>query len=240
MKQENKTWFGRGIRDGFPIGLGYFAVAFTLGIAARNASLDIVQATLSSFLCNASAGEFVGFTLMSEHANFFVFALMLLITNARYLLMSCSLSQKLAPNTPLIHRLLIGYEVTDEVFGIAISVPGHLNPWYIYGAMTMAIPGWAIGTGLGVAVGNILPDNIVSALSVGLYGMFLAVIIPPARKSRVLAVIILISMAASMLFTHLPVIATWSTGIRIILLTVLIAGAAAILFPVKEDETDAS
>ena len=96
--------------------------------------------------------------------------------------MSCALSQKLSPDTPLWQRLLIGYDVTDEIFGISISVPGRLNPYYTFGAIAIAVPGWSVGTYLGVLMGNILPANVVSALSVGLYGMFIAIIIPPARK----------------------------------------------------------
>ena len=117
-----------------------------------------------------------------------------------------------------------------------MSVPGKLNPFYTYGLIAIAAPGWASGTYLGVLMGNLLPVNMVRALSVGLYGMFLAVIIPPARKSRILAVVILISMAVSFAFTKLPLISTLSTGTRTILLTVLLAGGAAVLFPVKEEQ----
>lgn len=236
MLSDNKTWFAKGLRDGIPIALGYLAVSFTLGIAAKNAGFTPFQAFLASLTNNASAGEFAGFTLIAAGASYLEVAIMELVTNARYLLMSCSLSQKLAPGTPLIHRLLIGYDVTDEIFGISMSVPGKLNPYYSYGAISIAIPGWSIGTFLGVLMGNLLPVNIVRALSVGLYGMFLAIIVPPARKSRVLAGVILIAMTASFAFTRLPLISTLSSGTRTILLTVLIAGGAAVLFPVKEEE----
>ena len=141
MKPENKAWFARGLRAGVPIGLGYFAVAFTLGIAARSAGLTAFQATLSSLLLNASAGEFVGFTLMSAGAGYLEVAIMEAVANARYLLMSFSLSQKLRPETGLIHRLILGWYVTDEVFGVSISAPGYLNPWYTYGAIALACPG---------------------------------------------------------------------------------------------------
>ena len=187
MKPENKAWFARGLRAGVPIGLGYFAVAFTLGIAARSAGLTAFQATLSSLLLNASAGEFVGFTLMSAGAGYLEVAIMEAVANARYLLMSFSLSQKLRPETGLIHRLILGWYVTDEVFGVSISAPGYLNPWYTYGAIALACPGWAAGTCLGVILGNIFPATVVSALSVGLYGMFIAIFIPPARKNKVLS-----------------------------------------------------
>lgn len=236
---QNKYWYRQGLRDGMPIALGYFAVAFALGITAKNvAGLNVVQAALASFLLNASAGEYAGFTQIGEDAGYILAAGMVMVANARYLLMSCALSQKLSPKTPLIHRLLIAFDVTDEIFAISVSVKGKLNPFYNYGAMTVAIPGWAGGTALGVLMGNILPDNIVSALGVGLYGMFIAIIIPPARKNRIIAGIVLISMAASFIFTKLEVFSGIDSGIKIIILTVVISLAAALLFPVKEEASE--
>lgn len=236
MKKDNKSWFFKGLRDGIPISLGYLAVSFTLGIAAKNAGFTPFQAMLTSLTNNASAGQFAGFTLIAAGAGYLELAIMELVANARYLLMSCAMSQKLAPKTSIFHRLLVSFDVTDEIFGVSMSVPGKLNPFYTYGLIAIAAPGWASGTYLGVLMGNLLPVNIVRALSVGLYGMFLAVIIPPARKSRILAMVIFISMATSFAFTKLPLISDLSTGTRTILLTVLIAGGAAALFPVKEEE----
>lgn len=236
---ENKSWYKKGLRDGIPIALGYFAVAFTLGIAASKAGLSAFEAGLAAALTNASAGGYAGITLIAASAGYIEMALTQLIVNARYLLMSCALSQKLAPETPLIHRLLIAFDVTDEIFGISVSVTGTLNPFYNYGAMTVAIPGWTLGTVFGVITGNILPVSLVSALGVGLYGMFLAIIIPPARKNKVIAAVVTISMAMSFAFSKLPVISELSSGIRVIILTVVISLAAALLFPVKED-TDAA
>ncbi|MDO4306709.1 MAG: AzlC family ABC transporter permease [Eubacteriales bacterium] len=236
MRSENKIWFSKGLRDGIPISLGYLAVSFTLGIAAKNAGFTPFQAMLTSLTNNASAGEFAGFTLVAANAGYLETAVMILIANARYLLMSCALSQKLSPDTPLKHRLLISYDIADEIFGLSVSVPGMLNPFYTYGIIAIAAPGWAAGTYLGTLMGNLLPVNIVRALSVGLYGMFLAVIIPPARKNRILAIIILISMGASFAFTRLPFLSALSSGTRTILLTVLIAGCAAVLFPQNEEE----
>ncbi len=236
---QNTGWYKRGVRDGIPIALGYFAVAFTLGIAAKNAGLNAFEATLTSFLINASAGEFAGFTLIAANASYIEVAVMELVANARYLLMSTALSQKLSPDTPLRHRLLVGFDVTDEIFGISMAVEGELNPWYNYGAMTVAIPGWSLGTMCGVIMGNVLPVSVVSALSVGLYGMFIAIIIPPARKSRVVAGVVTVSMAASLLFSVLPAVRDMSSGIRTIVLTVSISLVAALLFPVKE-ENDAA
>lgn len=231
MTTENKICFRHGMRDGSPIALGYFAVAFTLGIAARNAGLSAIQALIASALNNASAGEYAGFALIAAGSSYVEMAVMTLVVNARYLLMSCALSQKLKPDTPLRHRMLIAYDVTDEIFGICVAQPGCLNPWYAYGAIVVAIPGWALGTFFGVIMGNVLPTRVVSALSVGLYGMFLAIIIPPARRNRVIAGVVALGFAASFLVNRLPLFSGVSTGIKTIALTVLIALLAAVLFP---------
>ena len=187
MKFDNAAWFRRGIQNGVPIALGYLAVSFTLGIAARNAGLTAWQGAAASVTTVASAGEYAGFNVIQAGAGYIEMAIMMFVINARYLLMSCSLSQKLAPDLPLVHRLLIGWGITDEIFGVASVVPDKLNPWYNYGMMAISIPAWTIGTAVGIAVGNILPHHVVSALGVGLYGMFLAIIIPPGRKNKVIA-----------------------------------------------------
>lgn len=239
-KKENKHFYIKGIKNGMPICLGYLAVSFTLGITAKNAGMTAWQAMLASLTVNASAGQYAGFTVIAAGGSYLEMAIMELVANARYLLMSCSLSQKFDPKTGLFHRMLVGLDVTDEIFGVAVSVDGKLNPFYNYGMMTVAIPGWSLGTFFGVVMGNILPGGIVSALSVGLYGMFIAIIIPPARKNRILTALITISMAASFLFSKLPVFASISSGIKTIILTVAIAGIAAVLFPVKEEDTHES
>jgi len=232
MKKEWKE----GMRDGIPIGLGYLAVSFSLGVAARGAGLTAFQGFIASLLNNASAGEYAGFTVIAANASYLEMILMTLIANARYLLMSCALSQKFAPDTPLRHRLLVGYDVTDEIFGITIARPGVLSPYYTYGAIIIAAPCWAGGTALGVIAGNLLPLRVVSALSVALFGMFLAVIIPPARKNRIVAVFVLVSFLASFAAASLPYISRLSGGTRTIILTVVISAVAAALFPVKDEE----
>lgn len=232
MKKE----FREGMRDGIPIGLGYLAVSFSLGVAARSAGLTAFQGFMASLLNNASAGEYAGFTVIAANASYLEMALMTLVANARYLLMSCALSQKFAPDTPLIHRLLVGYDVTDEIFGITIARPGILNPCYTYGAIAVAAPCWACGTAMGVTAGNLLPLRVVSALSVALFGMFLAVIIPPARKNRIVALFVLVSFLASFAAASLPFLSQLSGGTRTIILTVLISAAAAALFPVQDEK----
>ncbi len=234
-----KKNYKEGLRDGIPIALGYLAVSFSLGITARNAGLNAFQGFLMSFLNNASAGEYAGLTVIASDGAYWEMALITLVANARYLLMSCSLSQKFSPDTPLIHRFLVGFDVTDELFGISIARPGYLDPEYFYGALTVAIPGWSVGTALGVIAGNILPERIVSALSVALYGMFIAVFIPPARKNKVVAALVVISFALSFAWSKIPYISELSDGMKTIILTVIIAGAAAILFPIKDETSEA-
>ncbi|EFC95060.1 AzlC protein, partial [Hungatella hathewayi DSM 13479] len=160
------------------------------------------------------------------------------IINLRYCLMSCSLSQKLDDKTPFFHRFLIGYGVTDEIFGVSVCRPGRLNPFFSYGLIGAAVPGWTLGTLLGAVSGDFLPPRILSALNVALYGMFLAVIIPPAKGNRILSGVILVSMVCSLIAAVTPVLNTISSGFKIIILTLLIAGAAAYLFPVKEPEEE--
>ena len=236
-----KTWLARGMRDGMPIAIGYFAVAFALGIQATAAGLAPWQSALLSFLNVTSAGEAAGIALLGVGTTYVELAFTQLVINIRYLLMSCSLSQKLSPETGILHRLLVGYGVTDEIFGISAAVDGKLSPYYSYGAIAVAVPGWTLGTLLGAVMGNILPARAVSALGVALYAMFLAIILPPARKSRTIAGLVAISMAASALLTVLctKLSLTWFTeGFRIVALTVTISLGAAILFPVKEESAE--
>ena len=235
----SKTKFLSGFRDGIPIALGYLAVSFGLGISCRAASLTPFQGFLLSLLNNASAGEYGGITIMAADEGFLVMAAMMLVINARYLLMSCALSQHLSPNTPLGFRLLIGFDMTDELFGIAIAQPGYLNVWYFIGAMCAAIPGWSFGTLLGVLCGNLMPQWAASGFSVMLFGMFLAIIIPQGRKNRVVLGFIGVSFLLSYSAAKLPLVCQLSEGMRILLLTVAISAAAAILFPHKEETVQA-
>lgn len=237
--KNNIKWYRKGLIDGIPIALGYFAVAFTLGIVAKRAGLTPLQAMFAAGLTNASAGGYAGFTLIGENASYLEMVLTQLVVNARYILMAFALSQKLSPKTSTLHRSIVAFDVTDEIFGISIAVKGELNPVYNYGAMTVSIPGWALGTYFGVVMGNILPVAVVNALNVGLYGMFIAILVPIASKDRLIAGLILVSMAASLLFAKLPFLSSLSEGLRIIILTVIISLVAAFLFPVKEDKANA-
>lgn len=226
----------QGLRDGVPIGLGYLAVSFGLGISCRNAGLNTAQGFLISFLNNASAGEYGGITVISEDAGFLMMAAMMLVINARYMLMSCALSQRLAPDMPLYQRMLVAFDLTDEVFGIAIAQPGYLSVWYYVGATTTVLPSWSVGTMLGVMMGSLMPVWAMSGFSVMLFGMFLAIIVPEGKKNRVVLGCIAVSFLAGGLAAVLPLLCGLSEGMRILLLTVVISAVAAALFPHKEEE----
>lgn len=229
-------FFKRGLKDGFPIFLGYLAVSFTFGIAAKNAGISSLQAVLISATNLTSAGQFAALDIIATSATYFEMAFTQLVINLRYCLMSSALSQKLAQKMPFWHRFIMAFGVTDEIFGVSVTVEDKLSPFYSYGLMSAAIPGWTFGTLLGVISGSLLPSRVISALSVALYGMFIAIIIPPARKSKIIMGIVTVSMALSLAFAKLPVLREISSGFRIIILTIVIAGIAAIAFPVKEDE----
>lgn len=225
----------QGLKDGIPIALGYFAVGFTLGITAKNLGITAGQTGLMSFLLHASAGQFAAMTVIAEKAGLLAMVATMLIINMRYFLMSCALSQKIDPNTSLIKRMMVSYFVTDEIFGISASVKGKLNPNYPLGAATLASPGWISGTVLGALIGNILPGSLASALSVALYGMFLAVVIPASKANKTVAVVVMASMAASAAFTFLPYLSGIASGTRIMILTIVIASIAAIIKPVQPE-----
>lgn len=233
---RDKSAFINGIRDGIPIALGYFAVAFSLGIVAKKAGLNPVQGFISSMLNHASAGEYAEFTVIMANAPYIEMAFVIAVTNIRYLLMSCALSQRFDTDTSGIHRLFVGFGITDEIFGISIGRQGALNPYYNYGAMAIALPGWSLGTALGIVAGNVLPVSVVSALSVALYGMFIAIIIPVSKSNRIVGGVVSVSFLVSFAISKIRLFDRMSDSMKISLLTVIIAGIAAFLFPVKEEE----
>lgn len=238
--KENRKVFVEGIKAGIPIGLGYFAVSFSLGIMAKKVGLNPIQCFVVSALNNASAGEYVGFTLIGAMATYIEVAIMTFIANARYLLMSTAMSQRVAPGTSMLHRIGMAFDLTDEIFAVSIAREGWANPNFFYGAVCIALPGWALGTSCGCIAGEIMPMRIVSAFSVALFGMFLSVIIPTGRKNKLVMILIIISFALSFAFETLPYIRDVSSGTRTIILTVLISSVAAIAFPIhdKEQELD--
>ncbi len=231
-----RTVFMEGVHDGVPIALGYFVVAFTLGILAKTAGLTPWQGFVTSAVNIASAGEYAGFTVIAAQAPYVEIAVLTLVANARYFLMAAALTQRFAPETSLGHRLAASFGVTDEIFGITVARGGALNPYYNYGAMAISVPAWAAGTSAGILAGGILPAAVVSALSVALYGMFVWVVLPAAKRSRPIGGMVLASCILSLAATYAPVTGELSGGTRTILLTLLIAGVGAALFPIHEEQ----
>ena len=226
-RKELREAFRSGLRHGVPVGLGYLVVSFTLGIAARKGGMTALQAALMSFSIHASAGEFAAIGIIAACAGYWEMAVTELVVNLRYLLMSASLSQKLPEDLRFFHRFSLAFCITDEIYALSVTRPGRLNPFFTYGMMAVASPGWVVGTFLGAAAGGILPAVVIGAMSIALYGMFLSVILPPARKDRV----ILATVAASMLLSGLCAVLP---GV----LTLLLSAAAALLFPRKEEEAE--
>ena len=227
------------MKAGVPIALGYFAVSFSLGIAAKSVGLTPFQGFLASLLNSASAGEYALFSLIGAGASLIELFFVTLVANGRYLLMSCALGQKFSEDTPLIHRIGVGFYITDEIFSLSITTPGKLNPFLNYGAIAVAVPAWSVGTALGVIAGNILPASLVSALSVALYGMFIACFLPPAKQNRILLCAIPCCFFLSYIAFRMPVIGDLSEGTRAVILTVVIATILAVAFPLKDEAEEA-
>jgi predicted branched-subunit amino acid permease len=235
----DKESFKQGLHDGIPIGLGYFVVSFAFGMMASAGGLSVWQAVLISLTNVTSAGQFAGLEIILAGGSYWEMALTQLIINLRYSLMSFSLSQKLRRDVPWTHRYVVAFGVTDEIFGISASRPGKVHPCYNYGAMCVAIPGWTLGTLAGAVSANLLPDFMISALSVAIYGMFLAIIIPPAKQNRAVLYVVAAAMGISTLFAVVPGLKEISSGFMIIITTLLVAGVAAVLCPVEQEENEA-
>lgn len=232
----NKKYIFYGLRDGIPIALGYFAVAFSLGIIAAKAGVTAQMGFLSSFFTRASAGEYGTYTLIAVHAAYAEVIAMCLVANLRYMLMSAALSQKIAPRTPWLQRVMMAGCITDEIFGISMAYPGYTPPLYTFSAALISTLFWASGCAIGIVAGSLLPQPMVTALYMSLYGMFLAIIIPPARKDRSILYVLIASFILSGLCAVVPVVEEWSSGMRTVVLTIVISAVAAWLKPIKTVE----
>jgi len=228
--------FRKGAADAVPIGLGYLAVGFSVGIACRNVGLNAFEGFLIGFLNNASAGEYAGLTVIAADGGFMGMVLMMLVANARYMLMSAALSQHISPDMPLWKRMIIGFDITDEMFGLAIAQKGYLSFAYFAGGMSVVLPTWCGGTVLGIILGDLMPAWLAEGFSVMLFGMFIAIIIPAGKKDKVVLGCIGVGFALSLAFRLIPLLNGISSGTVTIILTVAISTAAALLFPRNEEE----
>lgn len=230
--------FLEGVRVGFPIGLGYFAVAFSLGIAARGYGFTPFQGFLSSLITYASAGQYMGFSLYAVNGTILQLIILTVIINLRYILMGFALNQRMPAATALSRRILVGSCITDEIFGATIARPGVPSPYYTFGALLTAVPMWAAGTAIGIGMGNILPAKIVSALSVALFGMFIATIIPASKKDRRIMAAVVTAFICSYIAGAVPALSELSQGTRTIILTIGISALFALILPVPEVAED--
>lgn len=232
--------FRAGLRDGLPIALGYFPVSFTFGMLAISQGLPAFQAVLISATNLTSAGQFAGLTVIAAGSSLLEMALTQLVINLRYALMSLSLSQKLDSRVTLLQRCIVAFGNTDEIFAVASSKPGTIGARYLYGLILGPMLGWTGGTLAGAVASGLLPAMVQSALGVAIYGMFIAIVVPPARQFRPVLAVVVIALVLSCGFAWLPVLRQVSAGFAIIFCTVLAAGAGAILFPLEEKEEEAA
>lgn len=231
-----KPHYLQGIKHGIPITLGYFSVSFGFGIMAVKAGLSPLTAVIISITNLTSAGQAAGVSVIAEGGTLTEMALTQFIINIRYSLMAISLSQKVNEKFTIPHRMLAGFGITDEIFAVASAQPGEVSPSYMYGLVTAGFIGWTLGTLLGAFAGALLPQPITDAMGIMLYGMFLAIIIPAAKKRHGVLCVILIAAAVSLLFKY--VLTFISTGFAIIISAIIASALGALLFPIKEEETE--
>jgi len=222
------------MNHGIPIGLGYLSVSFGFGIFAVKNGLSVFQASAISASNLTSAGQIAGVEVIAAAGTLLEMILVQLVINIRYSLMALSLSQKLDKSFTAPHRLAASYGITDEIFAVCSAQPGMIVPAYMYGMILISAVGWVLGTVLGASAGEILPNSVSSAMGIVLYGMFLAIIIPPSRKKKSVLFVTVISALMSLLFRY--VLTMVSGGFAVIICAVLAAGIGAWLFPVSDEE----
>ncbi len=230
-----RTHFLKGMRDGLPITLGYFAVSFAFGILAVDSGCTPLEAALISITNLTSAGQFAGLAVIAQAGTLIEAAVTQLVINARYILMSVSLSQKVDRHFKGVWRWLCGYAVTDEIFAVAIQSEGELSRSYFAGLMILPVLGWTSGTFLGALMGTILPDMVTNALGIALYAMFIAVFIPKSMEDKKVGIVVLLAVGVSLLLYYVPVLSGISAGFAIILCAVIASAVGALFFPVKEE-----
>lgn len=232
-----KKDFLEGIRDGIPICLGYFSVSVAFGMTTVLAGMPLWAAVLISLTNLTSAGQFAGANLMLAGGNLAELGLTTLIINLRYFLMSLSVSQKVERKMSIRQRLAVSFGITDEIFAVSMQHRGDLSAAYMAGLIVTPVLGWTGGTLVGGAATSVMPEALSSALGIALYGMFIAVIIPPAREDRRVLFTVILAILASLAFAYMPGLKSLSGGWSIIIITIVVSGIAAWLFP-REQESE--
>ena len=225
-----------GVKAGLPVCVGYFSVSFGFGAMAVAQGLSVWQAVLISASNLTSAGQFAGLTVITAGAAFLELVLTQLVINSRYALMSLALGQRLGSDVGIGRRLLAAFFNTDEVFALGMSRPEKLTTAYFAGAGTIAALGWVAGTAMGAVAGTVLPLSVRTALGVMLYGMFIAIVVPPARKEKAMLAAMAMALVFSCLFTWVPGLKEVSAGLAIVICTVAAAALCAVLFPIPDEE----
>lgn len=228
--------FFNGIKDGMPICLGYFSVSMAFGIAAVKGGIPIWAAILTSLTNVTSAGQFAGVNIMLALGNFIELAITTLIINMRYFLMSLSVSQKVDSSMKLWQRFLVSFGITDEIFAVSMRHSRPLTAVYMAGLIITPVLGWTMGTAVGAIATTVMPEALSSAMGIALYGMFIAIVIPPAKSDKNVLVAVLMAVAGSLLFSYAPVLKSVSGGWTIIVITILVSALCATLFPIKTEE----
>ena len=237
MNETKKQQFLYGVKRGFPIGLGYLPVSFTFGLMAVNGGLPLWLTVFISLTNLTSAGQFAGTSLILANASYLEVTLTTFVINIRYMLMSLSLSQKLEESITLPQRLLFGFGITDETFSVASSEQGKLTNEYMLGLISMPIIGWSLGTFLGGLICSALPQTLSSAMGIALYGMFIAIIVPPAVTSKPICMIIFISILVTVILKYIPIFAFISDGFRTIIATIIGAMFGSYFYPINDHDT---
>lgn len=238
MKETEKLTFKEGLQDGIPIGLGYLSVSFSFGISAVSKGISWLAATIISMTNLTSAGQVAGLTIIAAAGTLLEMALAQLIINMRYSLMSLSLSQRLDSSFTLPHRFLASFGITDEIFAAASGKGRDITPAYMYGLISLPFVCWSTGTLLGGIAGSIMPDMLRNSLGIAIYGMFIAIFIPPARKSAGVLATVAIAAGLSCCFSFIPLFEKLSSGFAVIICTLAASAAAAVFFPRKEAEQE--
>lgn len=238
MDFKNKKNFQYGFKRGLPIAIGYLPVSFTFGLMAVNGGLPVWLVIFISLSNLTSAGQFAGTNLIFAGAGLFEIGLTTFIINIRYMLMSLSLSQKIDSNISIWNRLIFSFGITDETFSVASMEQGKLSNAYMLGLISGPIIGWSLGTALGALVCSALPQSLQNAMGIALYGMFIAIIVPPARKSKPVLIILLLSIIIHCCLRYIPIFSFISSGFRVIIATVFAAGIGAFLYPIDDKKEE--
>lgn len=228
--------FKEGIRDGLPICLGYLSVSMAFGLTAVKSGLPVWAAVLVSLTNLTSAGQFAGVNLLIAQGTYIELMMTTLIINLRYFLMSISVSQKVEEKFGIKKRLIAAFGITDEVFAVSMQRRSELTFPYMAGLILTPIIGWTGGTLIGAVATTLLPAALTDAMGIMLYGMFIAIIVPPAREHKNVLFAIILAILASYAFAYVPVLSAFSGGWSVIIITVVVSAVAAWLFPIKEEE----